>query len=199
MSVPCFFLVHPLTVVDLFSDRPADFSDLFHRALSMTLDDSLSWTIRTNVLLFVIFAFQSLDCGIVRKECAPLVSISTWHNLSTERKREELLDSHTQLRKAWRASAKRYDAADDTMKARLRFERSWLYSSVLDFLSTLYTDNAKTGRSSSLNPSRPGTNIHQSKSCIANVSSSSSLTFRASSQLAATSTPSSRTSMSSRH
>ncbi|KAK0623626.1 P-loop containing nucleoside triphosphate hydrolase protein [Immersiella caudata] len=128
---------------DIFADRPADFSDLFRRTLSMGLDGSLSWTVRTNVLLFIIFAFQSLDCAIVRKECAPLVSISTWHNLSTEQKRDELLDSHVQLRKAWRASAKRYDAADEAMKGRLRFERSWLYTSVLDFLPLLYAENAK--------------------------------------------------------
>jgi intron-binding protein aquarius len=109
----------------------------------MSLDSSLSWTVRTNVLLFIIFAFQSLDCAIVRKECAPLVSISIWHNLSTEQKRDELLDSHVQLRKAWRASAKRYDAADEAMKGRLRFERSWLYTSVLDFLPLLHTENVK--------------------------------------------------------
>lgn len=128
---------------DLFSGRPTDFSDLFRRALSMTLDDSLSWTIKTHVLLFIIHAFQSLDCTIVRKECAPLVSISIWHNLSTDDKRDAILDSTAQLKKAWRASSKRYDAADDATKARLRFERSWLYTSVLEFLNLLYTTSPK--------------------------------------------------------
>ncbi|KAL2172214.1 hypothetical protein VTG60DRAFT_7058 [Thermothelomyces hinnuleus] len=128
---------------DIFADRPADFSDLFRRALSMTLDDSLTWTIRTHVLLFIIHAFQSLDCAIVRKECAPLVSISIWHNLSTEEKRVAILEANPQLRKAWRASAKRYDSADDATKSRLRFERSWLYTLVLDFLALLYTANPK--------------------------------------------------------
>ncbi|KAK3374879.1 P-loop containing nucleoside triphosphate hydrolase protein [Podospora didyma] len=128
---------------DIFSDRPADFSDFFRRTLSMTLDSTLSWPIRTHVLLFIIHAFQSLDCAIVRKECAPLVYISIWRNLATEEKRDALLDSNTQLRKAWRASAKRYDAADDATKARLRFERSWLYSSVLNFLALLYSNNPK--------------------------------------------------------
>ncbi|AEO69582.1 uncharacterized protein THITE_2120208 [Thermothielavioides terrestris NRRL 8126] len=128
---------------DVFADRPADFSDLFRRVLSMTLDASLSWTIRTHVLLFIIYAFQSLDCTIVRKECAPLVSISIWHNLSTEDKRDAILDSNPHLRKAWRASAKRYDSADDATKARLRFERSWLYTLVLDFLALLYSGSAK--------------------------------------------------------
>ncbi|KAJ4292140.1 hypothetical protein N0V88_005767 [Collariella sp. IMI 366227] len=128
---------------DIFADRPADFSDLFCRALSMTLDSSLSWTIRTHVLLFITSAFQSLDCTIVRKECAPLVSISIWHNLSSEEKRDAILQSNPHLRKAWRASAKRYDSADDATKARLRFERSWLYTLILDFLSLLYSGSAK--------------------------------------------------------
>lgn len=109
----------------------------------MTLDGSQSWNIRTHVLLFIIHAFQSLDCAIVRKECAPLVSVSIWHSMSTDEKREAILDSNPQLRKAWRASAKRYDSADDATKARLRFERSWLYTLVLDFLALLYAGSAK--------------------------------------------------------
>ncbi|EAQ88946.1 hypothetical protein CHGG_05565 [Chaetomium globosum CBS 148.51] len=129
---------------DVFADRPVDFSDLFRRALSMTLDGSLSWTVRTHVLLFVIHAFRSLDCDIVRKECAPLVSISIWHSMSTEEKRVAILDANPQLKKAWRASAKRYDAADDVTKARLRFERSWLYTLILDFLALLYVESPKS-------------------------------------------------------
>ncbi|KAK3906483.1 hypothetical protein C8A05DRAFT_40677 [Staphylotrichum tortipilum] len=128
---------------DIFANRPADFSDLFRRALSMTLDASLSWTIRSHVLQFIINAFQGLDCAIVRKECAPLVSISTWHNMSTEPKRDAILDANPHLKKAWRASIKRYDSADDATKARLRFERSWLYTLVLDFLTLLYGTNVK--------------------------------------------------------
>ncbi|KAK3313775.1 P-loop containing nucleoside triphosphate hydrolase protein [Apodospora peruviana] len=128
---------------DIFRDRPADFSDLFRRALSLTVGDSHSWTVRTNVLLFIIYAFQSLDCDIVRKECAPLVSISVWHNLATEEKRDVILDSNAQLKKAWRASARRYEAADDATKTRLRFERSWLYTSVLDFLALVYSQKIK--------------------------------------------------------
>ncbi len=109
----------------------------------MTLDGSLSWTIRTHVLLFIIYAFQSLDCALVRKECAPLVSISIWHSMSTEEKRDAILDSNPHLKKAWRASAKRYDSADDATKARLRFERSWLYTLVLDFLALLNSAGSK--------------------------------------------------------
>jgi intron-binding protein aquarius len=111
----------------------------------MMLDQTLSVTLRTQLLCFLIHAFQSLDCVIVRKECAPLVSIGIWHNLSTEKLRESKLDQTPLLRKAWKASHKRYDAADDTGKARLRFERSWLYTLLLDFLGPLYTEGSKPG------------------------------------------------------
>ncbi|KAI9700821.1 MAG: hypothetical protein M1836_002190 [Candelina mexicana] len=121
-----------------FDEKPTDFSTLFRRILSMTLETSLSPSLRTYLLSFVISAFQSLDSGLVRKECAPLVSISIWHNLVNDAAREGRFQEHGQLRKAWRAAAKRYDAADESTKARIRFERSWLYSMILDFLNRLY-------------------------------------------------------------
>jgi intron-binding protein aquarius len=113
----------------------------------MTLDTTLSPAIRTHLLSFIIGAFQSLDSGIVRKECAPLVSISIWHNISSEKKRERKLDQSAQLRKAWRAAAKRYDAADESTKPRLRFERSWLFTLLLDFFNQLYSEKSKPGSS----------------------------------------------------
>jgi intron-binding protein aquarius len=132
--------------LDLFADNPAEFSSLFRRILSMTLDTTLSAAIRTHLLSFIISAFQSLDTGIVRKECAPLVSISTWHNISSDKKRDQKLEQSVQLRKAWRAAGKRYDAADDSTKSRLRFERSWLFTLVLDFFNQLYNESNKPGR-----------------------------------------------------
>ncbi|KAM0274435.1 hypothetical protein ACHAQH_007843 [Verticillium albo-atrum] len=127
----------------IFENRPDEFSGLFRRVLTMTLDPTLTPIIRSHLLSFLISAFQSLDCAIVRKECAPLVSISIWHNLSTEAFRETKLEQYPHVRKAWRAASKRYDAADEVTQARLRFERSWLYTLVLDFLKRLYGDDAK--------------------------------------------------------
>ncbi|KAI3337138.1 hypothetical protein HD806DRAFT_28752 [Xylariaceae sp. AK1471] len=122
----------------IFEDRPAEFSSLFSRVLSMSLDNTLSLTIRTHLLNFIIFAFQSLDWTSVRKECAPLVSIAIWHNLSSDAKRESILAQTAQLKKSWKAAGKRYDSADDATKARLRFERAWLYTLTLDFLRLLH-------------------------------------------------------------
>ena len=103
----------------------------------MCLDVSLSMTVRTHLLTFLICALQSLDNGLVRKECAPLVSISIWHNLYSESARERHLGKTAQNKKAWRASSKRYEAADQDVQARLRFERAWLYSMVIDFMGRL--------------------------------------------------------------
>ena len=129
----------------LFEDRPDEFSSLFRRVLSLTLDKTLSRSVKTHLLCFLIHAFQSLDSSIVRKECAPLVSISIWHNLSTESLREAKLGQSPHLKKVWRAAQKRYDAADEAAKARLRFERSWLYTITLDFLSLIYNPKANLG------------------------------------------------------
>ncbi len=103
----------------------------------MSIDPSLSASIRTHLLSFLLNAFQSLDNGLIRRECAPLVSISIWHNFASEAARERKFEEHGQLRKAWRAAAKKYEAADEETKARLRFERSWLYTLLLDFVGRL--------------------------------------------------------------
>ncbi|KAJ5543140.1 CWF11 family [Penicillium sp. DV-2018c] len=126
-----------LPIWDIFSDRPDDFSNLFHRILSMSIDQSISIRSRLSIISFIISAFQSLENTLIRKECAPLVSISVWHNLASDATRERIIAKAPALRKAWRASAKRYEAADDAAKAKMRFERSWLYTMLLDFFQRM--------------------------------------------------------------
>ncbi|KAL4877295.1 P-loop containing nucleoside triphosphate hydrolase protein [Aspergillus karnatakaensis] len=126
-----------LPIWNIFSDRPDEFSNLFNRILSMSIDQSLSTLSRLSIISFMISAFQSLENALIRKECAPLVSISIWHNLHSEEARERVLAKSPTLKKAWRAAAKRYDAGDDGAKAKMRFERSWLYTMLLDFLRRL--------------------------------------------------------------
>ncbi|KAK5705717.1 hypothetical protein LTR17_021405 [Elasticomyces elasticus] len=127
---------------ELFAGRPVEFAGLFRRVLGLSLDVSLATAQRTEVLVFLVNAFQSLDQGIVRKECASLVSVGVWTNLHSETAREEKLSKSLQLQKAWRASGKKYDIAPPQDQARLRFERSWLYALLLDFLDRLYDAEA---------------------------------------------------------
>ena len=131
-----------LPVWPKFNDRPDEFTSFFQRISHLSIDRSVSTKLRTPLLRFLIGAFQSLDHGIVRKECAPLVAIGIWHGFHSEVVREERLAKSAQLQKAWRASRKKYDNADESGKARLRFERSWLHTLVLDFLDKLYDQDA---------------------------------------------------------
>ncbi|KAL8723726.1 MAG: hypothetical protein Q9225_000021 [Loekoesia sp. 1 TL-2023] len=126
-----------LRVWDIFANDGERFSSLFRRVLSMSLDNSLSVTIRTHILSFLICAFQSLDNGLIRRECAPLVSISIWQNLASEATRERKFEEHPQLKKAWRAAARKFDSGDESTQAKLRFDRAWLYSLLLDFIGRL--------------------------------------------------------------
>ncbi|KAF2712625.1 P-loop containing nucleoside triphosphate hydrolase protein [Pleomassaria siparia CBS 279.74] len=128
---------------ELFAGRPAEFSEFFRRILSMTVDPSQPIKIRTQLISFVIGAFQSLDSGLVRKECAPLVSIAIWQNLHSDAIRDQHFEKTPMLKKAWRAASKRFDAGDEALQARLRFERLWLYTLLLDFLSRLYSSTTR--------------------------------------------------------
>ena len=97
----------PLTV-DAFSTRVDVFPVLFRRVLGMTSVSTLSFTTRRLLLAFVIHAFQSLDVSFVKKELALLAQIHIWAGLS---RRDIELNEHPSLRKLWRASTKRFDAA----------------------------------------------------------------------------------------
>ena len=68
-----------------------------------------------------------------------------WHNLASDSARENKFEEHGQLRKAWRAAAKRYEAADEEGQAKLRFERAWLYTLLLDFVGRLYNEDQGKG------------------------------------------------------
>ena len=130
----------------LFEDRSADFSQLFRRILSLLLDTALPFRIRTEVLVSVIGAFQSLENGLIRKECAPLVSISIWHNLHSELYRNQIMEKNPQFRKAWRAATRRFEAADESGKIRMQYEWSWLYTLVLEFMRTMQTEDSSEAR-----------------------------------------------------
>lgn len=103
----------------------------------MVVDTSHSAMIRIYLLRFIITAFQSLDNDFVRRECAPVVSIAIWHNLESDATRERKFEEHPHSRKIWRASNKRFEAASDDEQAKLRFQRNWLFSLVVDFIARI--------------------------------------------------------------
>ncbi|RMD44275.1 hypothetical protein DV735_g771, partial [Chaetothyriales sp. CBS 134920] len=130
------------------ADRPEAFSSLFRRVLSLSLDLSQPPALRLALLCFITRAFDSLEKEVVRKECAPLVSISIWQNLHSEQTRERELEKSSARRKAWRAAQKRADAAAGQPQAqsRLKLDRTWLYSLVLDFLRIANVSSATSAQ-----------------------------------------------------
>jgi intron-binding protein aquarius len=77
----------------------------------MTSVTTFSFVARRLLLAFVIHAFQSLDVPFVKKELAPLAQISIWHGISSEERKNQEFEKHPPLRKIWRASQKRFEAA----------------------------------------------------------------------------------------
>src|SRR5271169_5031994 len=144
-------------MIDAFSSKVDVFPELFQRVLAMTSVTTMSFTTRRLLLAFVIHAFQSLDVGFVKKELATLAQIHIWAGLSSEDRRNAEFDKYLPLRKIWKGSLKRFDAAgtivlkvllilDAATKKKLRFEQSWLYSLMIDFLSIIYTPGSKSDR-----------------------------------------------------
>ena len=108
--------VHPAIRLtrDAFRSNVDAFPDFFRRVLAMTLVTSLSFTTRRLLLAFIIHAFQSLDVVFVKKELAPLAQIHIWAGLSSEGRRNAEFDKHPPLKRIWKGSQKRFDAAGMT-------------------------------------------------------------------------------------
>lgn len=87
------------------------FPEFFRRVLAMTSVTTMSFTARRLLLAFVIYAFQFLDVAFVKKEVATLAQIHIWAGLSSEGRRDVEFKKHPQLKKFWKGSVKRFDAA----------------------------------------------------------------------------------------
>ncbi|KAK9239928.1 P-loop containing nucleoside triphosphate hydrolase protein [Lipomyces kononenkoae] len=129
---------------NLFSNNEELFSNFFQRVLTVSSTNTTPLQIRTYLISFIDAAFQSLDSSLIRRMCAPLVSISVWNFLHSSSTRDDLLNSNSSLKKSWRLATKKFDAADDVRKVRLRIERGWLYSIVLDLVRLLYVEGTDT-------------------------------------------------------
>lgn len=103
--------IRVVLIVDAFKSKVDAFSELFRRVLAMTSVTTMSFTTRRLLLAFVIHAFQSLDVAFVKKEVATLAQIHIWAGLSSDERRNAEFDKHPPLRKIWKGSTKRFDAA----------------------------------------------------------------------------------------
>ncbi|KAG1463391.1 hypothetical protein G6F46_003377 [Rhizopus delemar] len=123
---------------DVFNEDPEKFSTLFQRVTQLIISDDLSITCQRVLLVFLIHCFQSFENELVRTECLKLVTIGIWNNLADDSIRERLFNEYPSLQKLWNSSNKKLNAADDSAREQLEYERNWLSLLLKKFVFLVY-------------------------------------------------------------
>lgn len=116
-----------------FYDRKDMFKAFLERVLRLKEGRSLSIAEKTNYLLFMINAFQSLEDDIVSKKVLRLAGLQCWHSLSYGRFQMELCLNPDILKK-WRKVTKRAKVPDPSNMMEVKFLRNLIeeFLEVLD-------------------------------------------------------------------
>ncbi|KCV72541.1 hypothetical protein H696_00133 [Fonticula alba] len=123
----------------VFGAEPSDkFTAFFQALLRETLSAQNTLQIRSQLLLFLTRAFQSLENPLLRAECLKLVSMGIWVSLEPAR-REFLLARDATLAKRWSRLERALKKSDDDKRQQLTFERTFL-SALLKMLASLVSD-----------------------------------------------------------
>jgi intron-binding protein aquarius len=132
-----------MLMIDIFETNSDRFPTFFKRVLSLLATSTLDFDTRSEVLLFLITAFERLDSALIRKEIAPLISISIWNNLD-QQVRDRLLDQYPSLRKPWKKAANKPTDAS-------QFEKNWLFSMTLEVLELMRSEDASKSTTDYIN------------------------------------------------
>ncbi|KAL8542173.1 hypothetical protein ACS0TY_003147 [Phlomoides rotata] len=122
-----------------FYDRKDMFKAFLERVLRLKEGRSLTIAEKTNYLLFMINAFQSLEDEIVSERIMRLASLECWHSLSYGRFQMELCLNENLIKK-WRRTAKRAKDATkrgETFDPTTMVEANFLRNLIVEFLEVL--------------------------------------------------------------
>ncbi|KAJ0637624.1 putative intron-binding protein aquarius [Helianthus annuus] len=122
-----------------FYDRKDMFKAFIERVLCLKEGRSLSIAEKTNYLLFMINAFQSLEDDIVSKKVMRLASLHCWHSLSFGRFQMELC-LNPDLIKKWKRIAKKAKEAKkrgESFDMSVMLEVKFLRNLIDEFLEVL--------------------------------------------------------------
>lgn len=122
-----------------FYDRKDLFKAFLERVLCLKEGRSLSIAEKTNYLLFMINAFQSLEDDIVSKKVMRLASLHCWHSLSFGRFQMELC-LNPDLIKKWKRIAKKAKEAKkrgESFDMSIMLEVKFLRDLIEEFLEVL--------------------------------------------------------------
>ncbi|KAK3147071.1 hypothetical protein QOZ80_3BG0277710 [Eleusine coracana subsp. coracana] len=124
-----------------FHDRKDTFKGFLWRVLKLKEEErTLNMAEKTNYLLFMINAFQSLEDELVRETILQLVSLKLWHTLSFGRLQMELC-LNPELIKKWtkikRREAKEAKKSDQPVNPSEMLENKFLRNLIEEFLEIL--------------------------------------------------------------
>ncbi|RAL47940.1 hypothetical protein DM860_015727 [Cuscuta australis] len=122
-----------------FHDKQEMFNAFLDRVISLKEGRSLSIAEKTNYLLFMINAFQSLEDGIVNTKILRLAHLQCWHSLSYGRFQMELC-MNPDLFKKWKKIVKRAkDAAKkgESFDPSSKIEAIFLRNLINEFIEVL--------------------------------------------------------------
>ncbi|PSS26492.1 Intron-binding protein like [Actinidia chinensis var. chinensis] len=122
-----------------FYDRKDMFKAFLERVLRLKEGRSLSIAEKTNYLLFMINAFQSLEDEIVSKNILRLASLQCWHSLSYGRFQMELCLNRDIIKKWRRITKKAKEAAKrgELFDSSTMLEVTFVRSLIQEFLEVL--------------------------------------------------------------
>ncbi|KAG8097335.1 hypothetical protein GUJ93_ZPchr0013g35702 [Zizania palustris] len=121
-----------------FHDRKDAFSGFLWRVIKLKEEDrDLNMAEKTNYLLFMINAFQSLEDELVRETILQLVSLKLWHTLSFGRLQMELCLNPELIKKWTKIKRREAKKAGQTCDASEMLENKFLKNLIEEFLEIL--------------------------------------------------------------
>ncbi|KAK6179554.1 hypothetical protein SNE40_011884 [Patella caerulea] len=86
---------------EAFTNKPLHFPAFIHKVLDLSLAESgPSLKEQTNLLVFIVHCFNSLEVDLIREQIQKLVSLPIWENILPGR-REELFKTNTKYKKVF--------------------------------------------------------------------------------------------------
>ncbi|KAH6766515.1 P-loop containing nucleoside triphosphate hydrolases superfamily protein [Perilla frutescens var. hirtella] len=141
-----------------FYNRKDMFKAFLERVLRLKEGRSLTISEKTNYLLFMINAFQSLEDEIVSERVMRLASLECWHSLSYGRFQMELCLNENLIKK-WRRIAKRARDATkrgETFDPTTMLEANFLRNLIEEFLEVLDSEVFSSKSNGNNDPYTPG-------------------------------------------
>lgn len=125
-----------VNVWDTFLEKPEHFSLLFANVCQLTLNEELNIREKTNLLIFLIHCFNSVEVEMVRLVIQKYISMPIWICLTSNRLEHEFRKV-PKLKKFWKKLEKNDQKLSREEVESVQFERKFLYNLIFDYFKIL--------------------------------------------------------------